>query len=493
MEKMDGLLLALEENKRSKIALTALSEHGTTYDIVLADDLSEHVRKRYSQLVASGLDASCSNVRRVSKRQVCTGKLFDPYDVRAEVVHHVQWKYCERSSYFSHKFDESSRSATKLTEHTGGPRAPMSAFHLLAQVRLVEYINAGFQVEFVLKCSESTHLVPIFRTGVGMRAQKEVYVPKSVHQSARRLDVAIENCNGEVVFNVEVLHSSRTAEGKRDGRWCEVIATYIIERIQQNSGSSLRIVCEPRPDLYIHCDFLHKEGALWTCDRCAQAKACLRIEAALRHYFQRRVRRTQLATEVVCMWKERVRREKERSERIDAIVLRFLRCLRAMVDLRRRRIATEVVCRWKERVRREKERSKRIDAIVLRFLRCLRAMVELRRRRIATEVVCRWKERVRREKERSKRIDAIVLRFLRCLVHTHRQIVYERHMDDISRDHAEQSRKESMQKRQRQKDKQSERISGINSKAKINRGMTERQLKKQRAAALNMFDPRRYT
>tara|TARA_B110000046_G_scaffold182954_1_gene218037 strand:+ start:51 stop:1028 length:978 start_codon:yes stop_codon:yes gene_type:complete len=325
----------------------------------------------------------------------------------------------------------------------------MSAFHLLAQVRLVEYINAGFQVEFVLKCSESTHLVPIFRTGVGMRAQKEVYVPKSVHQSARRLDVAIENCNGEVVFNVEVLHSSRTAEGKRDGRWCEVIATYIIERIQQNSGSSLRIVCEPRPDLYIHCDFLHKEGALWTCDRCAQAKACLRIEAALRHYFQRRVRRTQLATEVVCMWKERVRREKERSERIDAIVLRFLRCLRAMVDLRRRRIATEVVCRWKERVRREKERSKRIDAIVLRFLR--------------------------------------------CLVHTHRQIVYERHMDDISRDHAEQSRKESMQKRQRQKDKQSERISGINSKAKINRGMTERQLKKQRAAALNMFDPRRYT
>lgn len=96
--------------------------------------------------------------------------------------------------------------------------------------------------------------------------------------------------------------------------------------------------------------------------------------------------------------------------------------------------------------------------------------------RIVEASIAHWTALVRQSKERSARIRALVRLFSRKI----RSIV-------ARREENERQRRETIIQRETSKAKASDRITGIRSKAKMHKGMSENELKRQRATAIRMF------
>lgn len=408
LQALADLVPLMLENRHTQIALIA-HVASSSYTPILAGTLADRVHLAFDALEEEGLGNSSRQRQHLSKQQAYAGKLYDPVDLTAELVHHVQWMHRDHASYFTRKTDGATggpRLACSLEASAAG--APMSTMHLLAQLALSERINADVSVEFLLKCSSSNHLVPVFRTSSGMRARTEVYVPRHGDQRARRLDVAV--CEGEkIVFNVEILHSSRTDEGRRAGNWVEANAMHVIEEVQRRERC-VRIVCEPRSDQYVHCHFIGRALHRWSCRRCVEHMARARIVAVARRF-----------------------------------------CIRLM-----------------------ERRAARAELQRLRLAAALAPLVRARvwRRRLAAGVVRVWQARVR---ERRAVVAALALAFCQKL----------RRRSEAARGRARNGRAREAAKR-----KQAKSITGVESKAKMKRGLTERELQRQQQAARVMFAQR---
>ena len=239
-----------------RYALTATGKE-SSYSIISADALAYKIRRTLDELRSKHTHYSEHVLRRTSKQMHCPGKLYDPFDHRVELFLHIQWVNTTHASYFAHHTDQEVQPTTDIIgdmsedASSGSPCAPMSQIHFDAQIELVRAINSGIIVKFVMKCNYGVHKLTIFETRVGMKADSEVYIPKTDSKCARRLDVCICGVDGEVLFNPEILHASRTREDRRDDDWAELNAIYVLDALRNCTEHDLiELICEPR----------HREG-----------------------------------------------------------------------------------------------------------------------------------------------------------------------------------------------------------------------------------------
>ena len=273
MQHFQERFYQLDQNKRSQYALKACIENGR-YELITAECLTRQVRTIDARLEQDEPSMNLKKRRRLSKMEAYAGKLYDPFDVSQAVVHNNQWVNENHASYFSRvHVHDGETCGPRMDSDCGTKNARMSSYHLFAQEIIKKYINDKERVVFYLKC-DSVHLVPIFQTTPTMSAELEVFVK----DGKQRLDVAIfdgANPNpNPIIFNVEVLHTSRTDAGKRKGRWCEVVASHVIAQEKNwRRGDALKIVCEPREDIRVHCHFLRRGTSQWICRDCVDLSA----------------------------------------------------------------------------------------------------------------------------------------------------------------------------------------------------------------------------
>lgn len=297
------------ENRRTRVALWAPKVDAEVYQLISADELTSIVRASYQRFEESE-SGSCAKQRRLSKHTAYAGKLFDPLDASVELTHCVQWKHPHHASYFvrKHAVRGADASATgdapldAASQRSGSQTAPMSEEHFHSQLQLKQCINAGVRITFLLKCDRSVHMVPVFQTTAGDRAETEVRV--DANGAVRRLDVVVYR-NTRACFNVEVLYASRVVEGARTGRWVEVCAAHILEQLKLDE-SQARIVCEPRRDIRVCCHFLDTSSE-YRCEHCVHSTARAYIACGVREWLARHHRRRELRERVVALWRERVR------------------------------------------------------------------------------------------------------------------------------------------------------------------------------------------
>lgn len=473
-DALADLVSLMLENKSTQIALIA-HKASLSYTPILAGTLADQVRHAFDALEKEGLCDSSRQRQKLSKQQAYTGKLYDPVDVTTELVHHVQWSHRRYASYFTRKTDGGT-GGTKLSRSSSGASgAPMSATHLLAQIALAERVNDDSPVEFLLKCSSSNHLVPIYRTSPGMRAHTEVYVPRQDDGRARRLDVAI--CNGEqIVFNVEILHSSRTAEGRRDGSWAEANAIHVLEEVQRREGR-IRIVCEPRADQYVHCHFLGRAVHRWSCRRCVERTARARIVAAIARVTRARALARRLRELVDCEQVGGRSRSNAAARAVAALEVSPSQAPRGGSGAAEANAVPEATPLAAQFAGALAEQFGSVDtaaAAVAADRLCLMlaplVRMHVRRRRLASGVVFMWQQRVRERKARVETLAAAFCHRLRCAVH-------------LRRSNATRHREREAAKRE-----QAERITGVRSKAKLRRGLSERDLQRQQHTARGFFE-----
>ena len=264
----------IENGKQSQIALFANDGTSNTYVPVRASALQKRVHATFDKFQDQMKDEPQHKLQRFSKMANYPGKLYDPLTLE-EVDHHVQWKNREHASYYIRR-GSNVRSQPQDFTNSSSSKAPMSQFHLEAQCLITDWINKGKNIRFVMKCNRNCHMVTLFETRNGMNAQKEV----TIDDKNKRLDIAIFH-NDEIVFNVEVLHMHRTLLGKRQGRWCEIIALHVIEKFQDQENKSnedIVLICEPRDDVRVRCHFLDSDHTIKCCMQCIHetARACIR-------------------------------------------------------------------------------------------------------------------------------------------------------------------------------------------------------------------------
>ena len=95
----------------------------------------------------------------------------------------------------------------------------------------------------------------------------------------RRAQLLLQYDADAIVFNVEVLHTSRTAEGKRDGRWVEINAVHVLDQLE-GDRSHVRIVCEPRDDISMRCHFTDR-NCCFECRTCVEGAHGQRVHRGL--------------------------------------------------------------------------------------------------------------------------------------------------------------------------------------------------------------------
>lgn len=292
-------------------ALKAPCVKGDNYTVIHAEEDSAEVRR-----IVSELDPSLPEQKRrkLAKKQANAGKRFDVYSPDQEVRLHVQWKNATHASYYSHDGANASGAPAVPAAPAGakgGKNEPMSKWHLDAQTTIRDAINEGVVIEFVMKCKRN-HIIPLFRTEKGLHAKVEYNL------RVKRLDVAVLDANSELVFTIEVLHSSRTGEFQRRDPWCEVVAMHVLQQFDdwkkypERSGRPVRIVCEPRKDIAVCGDF-RRRGAWWTCEKCKEEGAAECIEQWWRSVLMRRRQMEKRAAECIERWWRSVLRRRAQS------------------------------------------------------------------------------------------------------------------------------------------------------------------------------------
>lgn len=340
----------LVENRRTRIALWAPKVDADVYQLISADELTSIVRANYRRFEEAE-SSSRAKLRRLSKHSAYAGKLFDPLDATVELTHCVQWKHPRHASYFVRTHGGVAGAPATggapldavAQQRPGSKGAPMSAVHLLSQLALKERVNAGARITFLLKCERGVHLVPVFQTAVGDRAETEVRV-HGEGGAERRLDVAVYR-GDRVRFNVEILYASRVGAGRRDGSWVEVCAAHVLDQLELDE-SRARIVCEPRRDIRVSCHYLDT-ASTYRCEHCARSTAHARIASGVRGWLARHRRRRSVRERVVALWRERVRARRAAATRLAE------RFCEELLARHRRRVAHACL----ERTRREEKRK----------------------------------------------------------------------------------------------------------------------------------------
>lgn len=435
--------IALHQSGKTQVAYTDRGHD--TYSIIHADDLAETMRADLERRRSAESCEEKDLLRRV-RASHCAGK---QYTVGILIGHgeelsfHCQWKHTEHRSYFARLPQPSHADSGRLSSGAAEKR-PIDDVHGLAIGVLKGAINAGIPIKFTSKCRRRHHIVELFSTNATMYAADEVVVCNQDDRSVR-IDLAVYRRDDDrILFCIEVFNTHKSVRGSRDGiAWCEAVASRILDTFKYHvDGCALVIPSEPRDDCHVRCA---------TCDA---------------------MRRSGLICTTLAKWQERIYRRERIRDLANAFAFALLRRMR---DRRLRKVSS-VVDKWTLRVRTTRMRNARVHALAVNFAKELHLRLQRRRMRIVEASIAHWTALVRQSKERSARIRALV-RLFSCKI---RSIV-------ARREENERQRRETIIQRETSKAKASDRITGIRSKAKMHKGMSENELKRQRATAIRMF------